>query len=74
MAHAYTPGLKVTQQRTHTVRRILPLPGKVAAGFRQGFNTTPEGKYGQVTWADWLRRRYGPGDGEEQVSKEVSPP
>ncbi len=41
-------------------RRIfrLPLPGKVAAGFRQGLNTTPEGKYGQVTWADWVRRRY----------------
>ncbi len=57
-------------------RRIvrLPLPGKVAAGFRQGFNTTPEGKYGQVTWADWVRRRYGTGYGEEQVSKEVSPP
>ncbi len=48
-------------------RRIvrLPLPGKVAAGFRQGLNTTPEGKYGRVTWADWARRRYGSGDGEE---------
>ncbi len=57
-------------------RRIvrLPLPGKIAAGFRQGLNTTPEGKYGQVTWADWVRRIYGSGDGEEQVSKEVSPP
>lgn len=43
-------------------RRImrLPLPGNVAAGFRQGFNTTPEGKYGQVTWADWVSGRYGP--------------
>ena len=44
-------------------RRVvrLPLPGKIAAGFRQGLNTTPEGKYGQVTWADWVRRRYGSG-------------
>ncbi len=50
----------------------LPLPGKIAAGFRQGLNTTPEGKYGHVTWADWVRRRYGSGDAEEQVSKEVS--
>ena len=57
-------------------RRIipLPLPGKIAAGFRQGLNTTTVGKYGQGTWADWLRRRYGSGDGEEQGSKEVSPP
>lgn len=38
----------------------LPLLGKVAAGFRRGYNTTPENAYGSVTWADWLRQRYGP--------------
>ena len=37
----------------------LPLPGSVAAGFRRGLNTTPENAYGRVTWADWLRKRYG---------------
>ncbi len=44
-------------------RRVirLPLPGKIAAGFRQGFNTTPEGKYGQVTWADWVAPQVRPG-------------
>lgn len=36
----------------------LPLLGTVAAGFRQGFNTVPDHRYGQVTWADWLRREY----------------
>ena len=41
-------------------RRIvhLPLPGKVARGFRRGYNTCPEHKDGTVTWAEWLRRKY----------------
>ncbi len=30
MAHAYTPGLKVTARTTHRVRRILPIKGEVA--------------------------------------------
>ncbi len=44
-------------------RRIirLPLPGKIAAGFRRGFNTTPDNAQGTVTWADWVRRKYGAG-------------
>ncbi len=29
MAHAYTPGLKVTPWTRHRVRRILPIPGEV---------------------------------------------
>jgi uncharacterized protein YbjT (DUF2867 family) len=37
----------------------LPLPGKVAAGFRQGYNTTPGSRFGRLTWAQWLRREYG---------------
>lgn len=43
-------------------RRVvrLPLPGTVATGFRQGLNTTPDNAYGQVTWADWVRRKYRP--------------
>jgi uncharacterized protein YbjT (DUF2867 family) len=41
-------------------RRIvhLPLPGKIAAGFRAGDNCAPENAYGRVTWADWVRRKY----------------
>ena len=29
MAHAYTPGLKVTNRITHRVRRLLPIRGEV---------------------------------------------
>lgn len=36
----------------------LPLPGKIAAGYRQGLNTTPN-RFGKVTWAQWLTRQYG---------------
>jgi hypothetical protein len=32
MAHAYTPGLKVTQRITHRVRRVLPIKGEVLVG------------------------------------------
>lgn len=37
----------------------LPLPGKAAAGFRQGLNTCSENRQGKVTWAEWLARKYG---------------
>ncbi|WP_420640658.1 SDR family oxidoreductase [Candidatus Leptofilum sp.] len=42
-------------------RRVwrLPLPGKVGAGFRAGYNTVPERPSGSVTWADWLQQKYG---------------
>jgi uncharacterized protein YbjT (DUF2867 family) len=33
----------------------LPLPGALAAAFRAGKNTAPEGDRGAVRWADWLR-------------------
>ncbi|MDH3675803.1 MAG: NAD(P)H-binding protein [Anaerolineae bacterium] len=36
----------------------LPLPGKLAAGFRQGLNTTPHNRGGKITWADWVQTRY----------------
>lgn len=32
------------------------LPGKVAAAFRAGYNTCPDGERGTLTWRDWLRR------------------
>ncbi len=42
-------------------RLLVPLPlfGKIAAGYRAGDNCAPENAYGRVTWADWVRRRYG---------------
>ncbi|HEX6184193.1 MAG TPA: NAD(P)H-binding protein [Pyrinomonadaceae bacterium] len=35
----------------------LPLPGAVAAGFRAGKNTAPEGERGRISWEEWLARR-----------------
>ncbi len=35
----------------------LPLPGAVAAGFRAGRNTAPEGARGVTRWREWLMQR-----------------
>lgn len=51
MAHAYTPGLKVSPQTTHAVRRILPLPGKVVVEAGQ-----------QVAAQDVVAEAFMPGD------------
>jgi uncharacterized protein YbjT (DUF2867 family) len=32
----------------------LPLPGKIAHGFRNGYNTCPQNRQGKITWAQWL--------------------
>jgi uncharacterized protein YbjT (DUF2867 family) len=42
-------------------RLVLPLPafGKVAAGFRAGFNCAPDARDGRMTWEQWLERKYG---------------
>ncbi|MDP2676024.1 MAG: NAD(P)H-binding protein [Dehalococcoidia bacterium] len=42
-------------------RLLVPLPlfGKVAGAYRAGYNCAPESKYGRITWAEWLSRRYG---------------
>ena len=50
------PWLKATNRRRLILP--LPLPGKVAAGYRQGLNTTPN-RLGRVTWAQWLTQKYG---------------
>lgn len=41
-------------------RLIVPIPrlGKVAQGYRRGYNTVPESRYGQITWAQWVNERY----------------
>jgi uncharacterized protein YbjT (DUF2867 family) len=51
-------------------RRIVPLPvpGRVAAGFRKGYNTVPQNRYGKITWEDWLRRKYRLGSRAEPGS------
>jgi len=42
-------------------RLLVPLPlfAKVAAGFRAGYNCAPDARYGRITWAGWLGRKYG---------------
>ncbi len=42
---------------------ILPLymPGGFANAVRHGRNTCPDHKDGQLTWAEWLRQKYGKG-------------
>jgi len=35
----------------------VPIPGRVAAGFRAGRNTTPHGVRGAIRWREWLDAR-----------------
>ncbi len=45
---------------------LLPLPlfGRIAAGFRNGYNCAPDHADGKITWGEWLERKYGnPGSG-----------
>jgi len=37
----------------------VPLMGGVARGYKAAYNCTPEHAEGEVTWEDWLRRKYG---------------
>ncbi|HLU09677.1 MAG TPA: NAD(P)H-binding protein [Oceanobacillus sp.] len=39
--------------------RYLPEDPLIADAFRQGYNTVPTNRYGKITWADYLRQRYG---------------
>ena len=58
-------------------RRLVrvPLPGKMANAFRRGFNTVPTHAEGKVTWADWVRRKYGPArqSTNDQATRERNP-
>jgi hypothetical protein len=44
------------------VRRVnqrvlsIPIPGRTAAAFRSGYNTTPDRPRGTETWRAWLER------------------
>ena len=42
-------------------RRLFPLhvPGKVAQGFRCGYNTCPDQPvHGRITWTEWVQSKY----------------
>ena len=42
-------------------RHVLPLhlPGKVAQGFRRGYNTCPDQPVrGRITWTEWVQSKY----------------
>jgi uncharacterized protein YbjT (DUF2867 family) len=55
LARAY---LTATGKRRPLVR--IPLPGKVAHGFREGHHLSPDHADGAITWEDYLRRRLPP--------------
>ena len=38
--------------------RHLSIPGKAAQAFREGVHTTPDKKYGKITWQQWLDTRF----------------
>lgn len=44
--------LSIRGKRQRVLR--LPIPGKVGAGFRAGYNTVPEQPSGTITWQEWL--------------------
>jgi uncharacterized protein YbjT (DUF2867 family) len=37
----------------------FPVPGKAARAIREGAQLCPEGRYGEITWQDFLRERFG---------------
>src|SRR3990172_5599539 len=50
-------GLARARLKARGKRRLLvPLPlfGKVAAGYRAGYNCAPKSKYGLITWEEWV--------------------
>lgn len=55
-------------------RMVIPvhLPGKVAQGYRDGYNTCPEHKYGKITWPEWVRQKYrNQGQGMQHTAPEA---
>ncbi|NHN47254.1 NAD(P)H-binding protein [Halostella sp. JP-L12] len=46
----------------------LPVPGRVAGGFRAGHATCPDRTVGTVTWERWLAERYGDADATSRPS------
>jgi uncharacterized protein YbjT (DUF2867 family) len=50
----------------------LPLPGKVSQSIRRGYNTCPQHRQGQITWAQWLQRKYGVNAAHSAVNPPMS--
>ncbi len=46
-------------QGLHRPLLFVPAPLAFREGFRRGYNTVPERKYGSITWADYLHQKYG---------------
>ncbi len=44
---------------SHKLVLHLPVPGKFSAALRNGLITAPNARVGKITWAQWVRRRYG---------------
>jgi uncharacterized protein YbjT (DUF2867 family) len=51
LAHTWLAARGLQRKIVH-----LPLPGKTAHAFRNGFNTCPGQRYGTLRWSDWLQR------------------
>lgn len=45
-------------QQKHKLIVPLPIPGKIAAGYRQGLNTIPANPYGRLMWREWVQQKY----------------
>ena len=45
---------RVAGQRTRLIE--IPVPGKAARAFRHGAQTSPERRYGKITWEEFLHR------------------
>jgi uncharacterized protein YbjT (DUF2867 family) len=43
---------------SHKLVLHVPIPGKFSAAGRNGLLTAPNARVGQMTWAQWLHRRY----------------
>jgi uncharacterized protein YbjT (DUF2867 family) len=47
--------LRATKKRRAVMR--MPLPGKAMAGFRDGYNLTPDHADGRITFDEWLAKK-----------------
>jgi len=63
----------LTLRQMHRLILPISLPGKSAHALRQGYMTCPLRAEGKITWAEWVRQKYGchtPGMAHHQMSEE----
>jgi uncharacterized protein YbjT (DUF2867 family) len=46
--------------------------GKAAPYYRQGLHTTPEHRYGKITWEQWMERVYHPAGSTSSVARQTA--